>query len=132
MPRRPFIRPRFNPALPVVVAKPLQASGKFYQPGDPFPWKEMDVEERRIAQMYDMRQLRHLDQFDGPPPVPSKAAPSSNSDTAADGAATEPDPELMARKMPKLRALAEDIGAPKKSSKRDQVLAIMAVKEGAA
>lgn len=127
---RRLVERSFDPNKPVVVRRPFTGSGRHYSPGDPFPWRQLSVAQRRVKQLFDNGQLGHPDESpesEAPTPVvtqpPSEETvePISEETTAETDAPDELD---AIDNMAELREIADREGAPRAASKVKQREAI--------
>lgn len=123
----------FDQTRPLIVRRFFQGAGRHWNPGDPFPWRQMSISPRRARLLFDAGKLTHSDStavFDPPPamtPAPTIAMEMQDEDThhAAVTAASDDD-GLDALKMQELRAIAEAEGALTRVRRSEQIDAIRA------
>jgi len=113
---------KFDPAQPVIARKHFTANGRKYVPGTPLDWRSASISQRRVAQMFDAGKLIHNDKMDviervNAPEVTVEDNPLESLDYYTDDLDAIDD-------MKELRAIADEIGAGYKVSKKDQRQAI--------
>lgn len=105
-------RPPFTPTNTFIVISHFTFAGKSYKPGDVFPWATLNVDQRRLRQMYDHRRIdpaatsadlaaaktkaTKLGRTAKPLPKSIQAAQAYAADQAAKTAATERTAEMVA------------------------------------
>lgn len=142
----------FDPTKPVYARRFFVAAGRHYEPGTHFDWQRLSVSQRRVFLLYEAGKLTHeagteapkAEPIKGPKPdvalEPSqKPAPDGEmfEATVADTGEVmqpveEPGPvdELEDLNMKELRAIAEEEGAPYRTSRDAQRQAIREHRDG--
>lgn len=137
-----LIERAFDPKRPLVARRHLVAAGRHFKIGDPFDWRRMSVDQRRVRQLFDAGKLMHTDE-DAPEPAPepvkAEAAPAAMPAEApapvppAPAPEPEPEPEpeddepqddLTGLDIKELRNVAYAEGAPTRRSQAAQRAAI--------
>jgi hypothetical protein len=147
----------FDPTQPVYARRFFVAAGRHYNPGDRFDWQRLSVAQRRVFLLFEAGKLMHeetaattkaqkpkaapikdgpdvdvtLDQ--SPEPAPDGEMFEGQTDSVMEPVA-EPGPadELDDMNMKQLRAIAEDEGAPYRTSRDAQRQAIREHRDGSA
>jgi len=125
-----LIERKFDPARPTYARKYFIAAGRKFAPGDLFDWGKMAVAQRRVLQMFDAGKLTHKDEEITPERIEPEYTPERlyekyDGPGIADPLNFDEGDDLDAiDDMKELRAIADEIGAPYKVSKKDQREAI--------
>lgn len=135
----------FDPTKPVYARRFFVAAGRHYEPGTPFDWQRLSVAQRRVFLLYEAGKLTHEAGPEAPAPKAEKPAPAPKpieqevQDEDILTAAAEPAPEPEAPtdelddlNMKELRAIAEEEGAPYRTSRDAQRQAIREHRDGSA
>lgn len=105
----------FQTEYPLFAFRSFFAEGRKFERGQPFPWKDMGISPEKVALLYRTGKVRHAE---GDLPEPKvEAAP-------VEEAPVEVSDDLDDLSMKELRAIADEVGAPYKTSKVDQRAAI--------
>jgi len=51
------VRITWNPSLPTVASQAFTAGGVAYNDGDPFPWRELGIDEHTARNMWNSRMI---------------------------------------------------------------------------
>ena len=114
---------KFDPAQPVIARKYFTANGRKYAPGALFDWRKDAISQRRVAQMFDAGKLKHDDIT--PERIKPEITPERIDNPLESLDYYNPGDDLDAiDDMKELRAIADEIGAGYKVSKKDQRQAI--------
>lgn len=134
----------FDPTKPVYARRFFVAAGRHYEPGTPFDWQRLSVSQRRVFLLYEAGKLTHEADSEAPKaepitgPKPDVVLDPSQ-EPAPDGemfeAVIAPEPEaptddLEDLNMKELRAIAEEEGAPYRTSRDAQRQAIREHRDG--
>ena len=135
----------FDPTQPVYARRFFVAAGRHYNPGDLFDWPRLSVAQRRVFLLFEAGKLTHDAGTEAPAPKAEKPTPAPKpveqevQDEEILAAAAEPAPEPEAptdelddMNMKQLRAIAEDEGAPYRTSRDAQRQAIREHRDGSA
>ena len=135
----------FDPTQPVYARRFFVAAGRHYNPGDRFDWQRLSVAQRRVFLLFEAGKLTHDAGTEAPAPKAEKPTPAPKpveqevQDDEILAAAAEPAPEPEAptdelddMNMKQLRAIAEDEGAPYRTSRDAQRQAIREHRDGSA
>lgn len=145
----------FDPTKPVYARRFFVAAGRHYEPGTPFDWQRLSVSQRRVFLLYEAGKLTHeadanaeAPKAETPKPAPApepKPIEQEVQDEDILAAAVgdtgeamqpveEPGPvdELDDLNMKELRAIAEEEGAPYRTSRDAQRQAIREHRDGSA
>ena len=135
----------FDPTKPVYARRFFVAAGRHYEPGTPFDWQRLSVSQRRVFLLYEAGKLTH--EADGnaeapkaetPKPAPApepKPIEQEVQDEDILAAVKEPEApapadDLEDLNMKELRAIAEEEGAPYRTSRDAQRQAIREHRDG--
>jgi len=80
------VRITWNPSLPTVASQAFTAGGVAYNDGDPFPWRELGIDEHTARNMWNSRMIdcKPAPQTDVQPVAQAKGdMPGASTDTAA-------------------------------------------------
>lgn len=132
-----LIERAFDPRRPLVARRHLVAAGRHFKIGDPFDWRRMAVDQRRVRQLFDAGKLMHTDEAaPAPEPAPEPAkvettpvaeAPAPVSPASTPGPEKdEPEDDLTGLDIKELRNIAYAEGAP---TRRSQVAQRAAIRE---
>lgn len=133
-----LIERAFDPKRPLVARRHLVAAGRHFKIGDPFDWRRMSVDQRRVRQLFDAGKLMHTDEDApapeaklAPEPVKAEAAPAAPPAEVSAPPAPAPEPEddepqddLTGLDIKELRNVAYAEGAPTRRSQAAQRAAI--------
>lgn len=131
----------FDPTKPVYARRFFVAAGRHYEPGTLFDWQRLSVAQRRVFLLYEAGKLTHEAGPEAPAPKEEKTAPAPKpieqevQDDEILTAAAEPEApvdELDDLNMKELRAIAEEEGAPYRTSRDAQRQAIREHRDGSA
>lgn len=131
----------FDPTKPVYARRFFVAAGRHYEPGTLFDWQRLSVAQRRVFLLYEAGKLTHEAGPEAPAPKAEKPAPAPKpieqevQDDEILTAAAEPEApvdELDDLNMKELRAIAEEEGAPYRTSRDAQRQAIREHRDGSA
>ena len=133
----------FDPTKPVYARRFFVAAGRHYEPGTLFDWQRLSVAQRRVFLLYEAGKLTHEAGTEAPKAETPKPAPApkpvehevQDEDILAEAVGDtgeamqpveEPGPvdELDDLNMKELRAIAEEEGAPYRTSRDAQRTAI--------
>jgi hypothetical protein len=129
----------FDPRQPLVTRRFFVAAGRHYNPGDPFEWRRMAVDQRRVKLLFDAGKIMHsaadeaepLIEVGGVGAILSTPAPTTEQEVedaailaAASAPVEEPQDDLADLTMKELRAIADAEGAPFRVSRDAQRAAI--------
>ena len=137
----------FDPTKPVYARRFFVAAGRHYEPGTPFDWQRLSVSQRRVFLLYEAGKLTH--EADGSAEAPTaetpKPAPAPEPKTieqevqdedilaaVMEPEAPAPADDLEDLNMKELRAIAEEEGAPYRTSRDAQRQAIREHRDGSA
>lgn len=109
----------FNAATPLVTRRPFVAAGRHFRPGDPFPWRDMPMSERQAGLLFNSGKVMHPEAGAPEPVVAPTPTPAP-----AEAPTPEPIDVLDEMDMKQLRAIAEKIDAPTRTSRVEQRVAI--------
>lgn len=51
----------WNPGLPLVASQAFDAAGRSFRDGDPFPWRELGIDEQTAYNMWRATLVSHRD-----------------------------------------------------------------------
>ena len=135
----------FDPTKPVYARRFFVAAGRHYEPGTLFDWQRLAVAQRRVFLLYEAGKLTHeadanaeMPKAETPKPAPVKEPKPVEQEVQDEGiltAAVEPEAptdELDDMTMKELRAIAEEEGAPYRTSRELQRQAIREHRDGSA
>ena len=132
----------FDPTQPVYARRFFVAAGRHYNPGDHFDWQRLSVAHRRVFLLYEAGKLTHEAGTEAPKAETPKPAPAPEPKTIEQevqdedilAAVIEPEAapadELEDMTMKELRAIAEEEGAPYRTSRELQRQAIREYRDG--
>jgi hypothetical protein len=136
----------FDPRQPLVTRRFFVAAGRHYNPGDPFEWRRLSVDQRRVKLLFDAGKIMHpvtegspielevqdedihhiavtAASADEQPAAPEQVS-SEPAETAETAASDELQDDLTDLTMKELRAIADAEGAPFRVSRDAQREAI--------
>jgi len=137
----------FDPTKPVYARRFFVAAGRHYEPGTPFDWQRLSVSQRRVFLLYEAGKLTHeadanaeAPKAETPKPAPApepKPIEQEVQDEDILAAVMEPEApapadDLEDLNMKELRAIAEEEGAPYRTSRDAQRQAIREHRDGSA
>lgn len=111
---------------PLVARRRFVASGRRFNPGEPFPWKDLGVSTRQVGLLFNTGNVVHPTVMPAPvTPAPTIAVEMQDADTHH-AAVTAADDGLDGLNLKDLRQIAADEGAPTRVSRDEQREAIRA------
>lgn len=111
---------------PLVARRRFVASGRRFNPGEPFPWKDLGVSTRQVGLLFNTGNVVHPTVITAPAtPAPTIAVEMQDADTHH-VAVTTNDDGLDGLNLKDLRQIAVDEGAPTRVSRDEQREAIRA------
>ena len=137
----------FDPTKPVYARRFFVAAGRHYEPGTLFDWQRLSVSQRRVFLLYEAGKLTHeadanaeAPKAETPKPAPApepKPIEQEVQDEDILAAVMEPEApapadDLEDLNMKELRAIAEEEGAPYRTSRDAQRQAIREHRDGSA
>ncbi len=134
----------FDPTQPVYARRFFVAAGRHYNPGDRFDWQRLSVAHRRVFLLYEAGKLTHEAGTEAPKAETPKPTPAPEPKTVEQevqdedilAAVIEPEAapadELEDMTMKELRVIAEEEGAPYRTSRELQRQAIREHRDGSA
>ena len=137
----------FDPTKPVYARRFFVAAGRHYEPGTPFDWQRLSVSQRRVFLLYEAGKLTHeadanaeAPKAETPKPAPAPEPKPIEQEVqddeiltaAAEPEAPAPADDLEDLNMKELRAIAEEEGAPYRTSRDAQRQAIREHRDGSA
>ena len=115
---------------PLVARRRFVASGRRFNPGEPFPWKALGVSARQVGLLFNTGNVVHPTVMPAPvAPAPTIAVEMQDADTHH-AAATAADDGLDGLNLKDLRQIAVDEGAPTRVSRDEQREAIREHRRG--
>lgn len=128
---RHIIKQSFDIRLPLTARRSFTSHGRKFKSGDSFQWKDRSIDVSSVRRLFDAGRIYHADNETskvetskaetpkGETPNPDRAQIAALGDQSADGS------EFSGMKMKALRVIANEEGAPIKTSKAAQIASIL-------
>ena len=132
MAKKTLSQTTFQQEVPTFCFRTFIAAGRKFQRGSLFPWKDLKISPEKAAQLHKTGHIRHIDVSKPEPTL--NAVDVSHTEAYKSGqvveeASAEEISEAMTLKQ--LRDIADDVGAPYKKTKAEQIAAIEAAEKDA-